>query len=409
MNSKITILKLAQLLSIKSGKKPEECENLVRSLFRVISSALRQGDNVKVKGLGTFKLSQVEARKSVDVNSGEENEIPAHRRITFIPAKEMAAAINAPFEMFETVVLEEGITEQQLEAAAEGENNLEVEMLSQQLILEHEQKDEIAAQHPAVNLEASEVVSDDPTTEEDDDTNASEELSVTTEKNNLDSQNGSSSNDSNELPSSVSAVDSSLSEADEDVVKPVRRYRWGWYIAIGAVIILLCLTGLWWFYRDILPIGNFTSQQIPMDTATIDTTVVSAVTTLSDSINDSVASVDNAGDNKENSVNDAEKDESDESELIDPVPTKASDEPVYDYVSDTRYLSMIAREHYGNYHLWPYIYKENEKILGHPNRIRPGTKVVVPPLSKYGIDPNNKEDIEKAKRLGVEIYKRFDR
>ena len=47
------------------------------------------------------------------------------------------------------------------------------------------------------------------------------------------------------------------------------------------------------------------------------------------------------------------------------------------------------------------------KFLGHPDRITPGTKVVVPPLSKYGVDPSNPEHIKKAKQLGIEIYKKY--
>ena len=90
------------------------------------------------------------------------------------------------------------------------------------------------------------------------------------------------------------------------------------------------------------------------------------------------------------------------------VPTQPSDKKVYDTITKTRYLTTMAKDHYGNYHLWPYIYKENEKILGHPDRIRPGTKVVVPPLSKYGVNPDNKADIDKAKKLGNEIYARYN-
>ena len=92
----------------------------------------------------------------------------------------------------------------------------------------------------------------------------------------------------------------------------------------------------------------------------------------------------------------------------DVVPTAPSDKKVYDTISTTRYLTTMAKDHYGNYNLWPYIYKENSKILGHPDRIRPGTKVVIPPLSKYGVDPKNPEDIKKAKKLGVEIYSRYN-
>ncbi|MDE6669151.1 MAG: hypothetical protein K2K26_05675, partial [Muribaculaceae bacterium] len=90
------------------------------------------------------------------------------------------------------------------------------------------------------------------------------------------------------------------------------------------------------------------------------------------------------------------------------VATAPSDnKPIYDTVTKTRYLTTIAKEHYGSYHFWPYIYEENKAHLGHPARIRPGTRVVVPPLSKYGVSPSRPADVEAAKRLGVQIYARF--
>ena len=67
----------------------------------------------------------------------------------------------------------------------------------------------------------------------------------------------------------------------------------------------------------------------------------------------------------------------------------------------------MAKEHYGNYHLWPYIYEENKAILGHPDRIRPGTKVRIPSLDKYGVNPKDPAAIAKAKKMGVAIYARY--
>lgn len=81
--------------------------------------------------------------------------------------------------------------------------------------------------------------------------------------------------------------------------------------------------------------------------------------------------------------------------------------PVEDVITTTRYLTTVAREHYGNDAFWSYIYEENKSFLGHPDRIRPGTKIIVPPLSKYGVNPKNPDDIKKAKRKGVEIYSRY--
>lgn len=88
-------------------------------------------------------------------------------------------------------------------------------------------------------------------------------------------------------------------------------------------------------------------------------------------------------------------------------PTTPSDIKAMDRITDTRYLTTMAKEHYGNYNLWPYIYLENESKLGHPDRIKPGTVVVIPNVDKYNIDPSNPKDIEKARKLGVEIYKKY--
>lgn len=88
-------------------------------------------------------------------------------------------------------------------------------------------------------------------------------------------------------------------------------------------------------------------------------------------------------------------------------PTSPSDIKAMDKITTTRYLTTMAKEHYGNYNLWPYIYIENEGKLGHPDRIKPGTTVVIPNIEKYGINPSNPKDIEKARKLGVEIYRKF--
>ncbi|MDE5871820.1 MAG: hypothetical protein K2H22_07755 [Muribaculaceae bacterium] len=90
-------------------------------------------------------------------------------------------------------------------------------------------------------------------------------------------------------------------------------------------------------------------------------------------------------------------------------PSSSADlEPLaYDAIGKTRYLTTMSREYYGNPNFWPYIYEENKAKFGHPDRIKPGTPVIVPSLKKYGVNPKNPADIEKAKRLGKEIYARY--
>lgn len=78
-----------------------------------------------------------------------------------------------------------------------------------------------------------------------------------------------------------------------------------------------------------------------------------------------------------------------------------------DKVGRTRYLITMAREHYGNGDFWVYIYEENKAKLGHPDHITPGTVVQIPNLAKYGVDPKNPADMQKARQLGKEIYGRY--
>ena len=115
MNEKITLPALITLLSDKTGKTKKQCEDFLREFFNTIVDTLAEGENVRVKGLGTFKVITVEARKSVNVNTGEQMEIPSHRKIVFIPAKELAEEVNSPFAMFESVEIPEEEEEEEEE------------------------------------------------------------------------------------------------------------------------------------------------------------------------------------------------------------------------------------------------------------------------------------------------------
>ena len=79
----------------------------------------------------------------------------------------------------------------------------------------------------------------------------------------------------------------------------------------------------------------------------------------------------------------------------------------YDRIGTSRFLITMSREYYGDPNFWPYIYEENRARFGHPDKIAPGTTVLVPSLKKYGVNPKNPSDVEKAKRKGKEIYSRY--
>ncbi len=83
-------------------------------------------------------------------------------------------------------------------------------------------------------------------------------------------------------------------------------------------------------------------------------------------------------------------------------------EPVYDTVSPDRFLTTMARHYYGRMEYWVFIYEANSDILGNPNRIKPGTKVVIPDLADFSSSETPEQTLARAKRLGREIYQRFE-
>jgi Bacterial nucleoid DNA-binding protein len=105
MNKKLLLQDLADLLSDSGKIKKKEAEEFIKVFFKVIENALFEGDVVKIQGLGTFKLMQVESRKSVNVSTGEEINIKEHYKITYTPDVTLKDIVNKPFSHLEPVEL----------------------------------------------------------------------------------------------------------------------------------------------------------------------------------------------------------------------------------------------------------------------------------------------------------------
>jgi nucleoid DNA-binding protein len=106
---KLTIQEVAKVLVEKNGLDPKDASHFASEFFALILQQLQQDDQVKIKGLGTFKIINVEARESVSVQTGERVVIDSHSKVTFTPDTVMKELVNKPFSQFETVVLNDGV------------------------------------------------------------------------------------------------------------------------------------------------------------------------------------------------------------------------------------------------------------------------------------------------------------
>lgn len=459
MNEKITLPGLTQLLALRSGDTKKQSEDFIKEFFAIISNVLAEGEPIKIKGLGVFKTIGVEARKSVNVSTGEDHEIPAHRKVVFVASKELAALVNEPFDMFETVEIGDDVTfeeddqdisdqfleetdsmtddmqsdeeDERMESSVDSVNEPESESADTDLIpgVDDASVDDLAVDDLAVtdNVSTEETPSEKPSVSVTDDAVISdssdevigemdeeEDFNVYTVDETLD--------DTDEDISAAGSFTDSVPESDDshtsdnqpaahfsenerhrtehfreewEEEKTKSRFGVGFLAGFVAAVVLafvfyVILFGL---TRPSEVVGNNTANysSIPSSSVAGDDEVV-----------DEIDSVKPASEAQA-----VVSDEDDVDANAEEVPTSPSDKKVYDTISKTRYLTTMAKDHYGNYNLWPIIYEENKAFLGHPDRIRPGTRVVVPPLSKYGVDPDNPEDIARAKKKGVEIYARY--
>ena len=109
INEKVTIQDLANLLFEKHGMSKKDAELFIKGMFDLVEEALATEKYVKIKGLGVFKLTEVDSRESINVNTGERIEIQGHTKVSFTPDSALKELINKPFSHFETVVLNEGV------------------------------------------------------------------------------------------------------------------------------------------------------------------------------------------------------------------------------------------------------------------------------------------------------------
>ena len=123
---KISLQDLASVLVERWRLGKKETSMFVNEMFFLIQKTLDEEKIVKVKGLGTFKIIDVDDRESVDVNTGDRVLIEGHGKITFTPDTLMKELVNKPFSQFETVVLNDGVdfNETPVNQSEEGETSI---------------------------------------------------------------------------------------------------------------------------------------------------------------------------------------------------------------------------------------------------------------------------------------------
>lgn len=388
MNEKISFPDLVGLLSSKMNITKKEAETFLKEFFTVSTEIITSGEELRINGLGLFKPIWVEARGSINIQTGEPVEIPGHYKLSFIPDKVLREAVNAPFSSFSVEVLNDHVPIEDMTAVPSQDidenndicNTENVELQDSKEIREKEEEDEpIEPAHEYIQEDKS----------------ADEESSEST----VSSQEIEKFQEEIIQPESETKVEEKEEDCYEDYLrKSASRKSFWWGVLSAFGIIIICLAGGIFFMGNdspyvvkigeyILSLGKQSIDSRPMNNNPESVVLPENKDTLSEMEKDSVL----------------------KDSVISASPLAAPEvKPVIETIRSGVFLTTLARKYFGHKAFWVYIYEENKDVIKNPNQVPIGTRLTIPSASKYDIDANNRTSVEKAKALAAKIQSRYE-
>ena len=214
---------LARFLVEKHGIKLADAELFISLMTEIINEGVHRERQVKIKGLGTFKLTSVSSRESIDVNTGERIVIEGRDKLSFAPDNAMKELVNQPFSQFETIVVNDGVEledeyKEQVEETAPAEEKKEIveEKAMEEVEFPCEEPVEpiaVVSEMSAETMSVEEDKQEDKVQETISETNVSEVEQIETAQETIDTASDNVAKDEEE------ALESSPEKEDEPMVE----------------------------------------------------------------------------------------------------------------------------------------------------------------------------------------------
>lgn len=393
MADKLSSTDLRRAVMARTGASEKEVALFHNALKEQIIAALRQDNQVKINGLGTFRLQAISPRKSVNIATGESITIEGYNKLAFVPEVSVKELVgNNPLPQ-DTPAPQQPTPKKQ-----PGNEFDPLKKLG-------EQADEIVdilatlGQGPKAQSETNEPVS---TTSPDQPASVSTEQAPTTPTSTspLKEENESETIAPKEtIPQEKTPVEtieiepvvSTTSPKKEEKkqqkpAKPKRKYHFLRDTLICVSCLLLVLVGGYIFLRETLSQWVDSLREQPdtemvavENTTPIDTIETAKDTTLTSEITEDAESTS--------------------------APLTYTEFIATERVRNGSRLAQIARRHYGEdkMDLWVYIYDANRDIIDNPNAIKVGTELRVPHLTEQQMDLTNPDTQAQIAQLKAQI------
>lgn len=381
MSRKLNMQDIVDLLVANNEISTDEADKFVVELFSLIEKGLSNDELAKVKDFGTFKLTHIHERESIDVNTQEKIVIPAHRRVSFVPAQLLKSLVNKPFAHFETTPLNDGIFMEGISQDIISDKDDDEDRIDEQeyetLITEPTQIESTDKVETIGVVIVDGVSTEDDKKMEDEDLLESPLASAPAHGYNADMptpvETMLDDEEKNTLKgNSIVEVSKKRKSKKPKTRGKLRRYILRWDVAIALFVIFSVGFAYNYYFTKHKPCEQGVAEsEIPKPIKEVLPAAIEPVVVV-----DSV-------------------------EIVEALPRKKAK------MSPGRTLRLIALAKLGNKEFWVYIYMINKDKIKNPNVVPIGLELELPHKNEYPMDANNPDDVSKAKKLGDEVIKSF--
>jgi nucleoid DNA-binding protein len=435
---KIQLAEIADLISTQLNINPKAADDFLKALVSVIEESLMKNEQVKIKGLGTFKLIWNEPRKSVDVNTGADIIIDGYYKAGFTPEAGLKEMVNEPYAHLQAVSLDDKATQpvsqvkkvEEKVAVEESGNSSQLKMLHEQaneikgilseinalrktetktempvedeVVVQAEVKSPELPESPEIKPEVKpEIIREDkpevktelepdvvpPVVQE----SRSEVKAVAEEPQNTaeEKQERNYKPREEEAPAkfkTFQAPNFDQAKIDRQVKKPGKRIDVIFVLLMvgAAVVYMLSDMDIFSEFSKLLkssePKVEDVREPVYQETIVPDSTAMLEDTLSQDDVV-------------------AEEEPVDSMEVIFNKPRVYKEFIATEEVRVGSRLTRISERYYGEKDFWVYIYEANKEKFVSPDDVEPGTMLRIPKMDPRLVDPNNKRCLEYARKL----------
>ncbi len=388
MNNIINLSQLITRLAKVTDTDPNTARRFLRTFFATIEEVLAEGETVEIKGIGTFMRCDDPA-------------VGTPGSVGFAPADDFAEEINRPFAVFEAVELADGLTAEDLEPeitetpAEEPEIDVPAEITDiaedAETVVEptipaetEENVSATAAETEEEHKAPWEIYGKGPFTIEE---KQPETISETIEENLVEAPEEVSAFE--DTPMEESVADPEDNEDDLDEEEKTHSRTWIWIAC--AILVVGAIAGYFAAVVSV-PIPKYGEDETEQNEITPEPTAESII------VEELALPAPQETEQTQTAAP--------EPVIEEPAPTTPAKEPKYDTVTSKRYLAIMAREYYGRSIYWVFIYEANADKINDPNKVAPGTRVLIPDKESLP-GSTDAERMSIAEKKAAEIQAKF--